>query len=139
MGATQVNGLIVGAGVMSLASSIDSYLGRTVERTSVMVHRICSNDPLPSPSTAANEVMAEVDDLRQTHKDLIQFFDIILGAGLTAMFLQWDSTAAMYETASQKFTSNPSREIAVAAKAVKAERNRVRDSIMPPSGGFMPA
>jgi hypothetical protein len=88
----------------------------------VIAQRICSDDPPPTPSAAAAEITSEVDELRRTRRDLIPLFDAIIGNGITAMFHQWDSTAAMVETALQKFTANPGREIVVAAKAVTAER-----------------
>jgi hypothetical protein len=88
----------------------------------LIAERICSDDPLPTPSAATAEITSEIDELRRTRRDLVPLFDAIIGNGITAMFHQWDSTAAMIETALQKFTANPSREIVVAAKAVRAER-----------------
>jgi len=86
-----------------------------------IARRFCDDEAVKPPTGQALDVMRELDGLRNSRKDLVETFDIAVGAGITAMFLRWNSTAALFEKAATRFTTNPGREIAVAAKIVRNE------------------
>jgi len=83
-----------------------------------MADRLCADDRPRQLSERTLTLCRRLDEIRLSRHDLVNCFDLVLGSGITAMFLRSDRTASMFEQASMRFTSNPGREILFAAKTI---------------------
>ncbi len=88
-----------------------------------MIAKLSPREPRPHISGELGEITRQLDALRLKRRDLVVLFDVAVGSGLTAMFLQSDHNADSFETVSRRFTSDPDYEIVAASKAVSNNRS----------------
>ena len=92
-------------------------------------------DEHASISDEARIVMHQLDELRVDRPGLAQAFDVTVLSGLLYMLLRWPETAKVFEEATSRIASDPTRGVGFAAKAARIQSDGPPEHL----GGYGPA
>jgi hypothetical protein len=76
------------------------------------------------PGSRYAKILSGVDRLRDHRADLVELFDTAISAGITAAFLRWDETAAMYQDTVAPLAGTSGRQFRLAVSFVGCAQRR---------------
>jgi hypothetical protein len=75
----------------------------------------------PPPLTSRYiDILNTMEKLREHGNNLLELFNLALGAGITAGLLRWDKTSEIYQETMLQLVKHPGRDLAFASNLVRA-------------------